>query len=139
NPVKQGTFFGDDAGMMGAPANTQSIATNTLKSHGAALFGQATYALNPVFDVVLGARYDYERKNQRVKGEYRPGEGEELIVTQEEASAAESFKAFSPKVGVVFKPTINQSIFGTYSKGFRAGGISQLSSDPSQPPLLSYK
>ncbi|WP_205500074.1 TonB-dependent receptor [Rufibacter psychrotolerans] len=139
NPVKQGTFFGEDAGLMGAPANTQSIATNTLRSHGAALFGQATYTLGTAFDVVLGARYDYEKKRQRVKGEFRPGEGEELILTQEEMAASASFKAFSPKLGLVFKPSINQSAFVSYSKGFRAGGLSQLSSDPSQPPLFAYK
>jgi iron complex outermembrane receptor protein len=30
-------------------------------------------------------------------------------------------------------------LFGSYSRGFRTGGLTQLSSDPSQPPLYTYK
>lgn len=30
-------------------------------------------------------------------------------------------------------------VYGVYSRGFRTGGLTQLSSDPSQPPLYAYR
>ncbi|MFN2439363.1 MAG: TonB-dependent receptor domain-containing protein, partial [Chitinophagaceae bacterium] len=38
-----------------------------------------------------------------------------------------------------YSPSSNQMLFITYSKGFRAGGLTPLSLDPSQLPLFAFK
>lgn len=138
SPVKQGTYFGEDAELVGAPfPNFTSINTNQGNSRGIAFYGQGTYALLPKLEATLGLRYDYERKEQSVLGEFE--QQGEVIVTRPDTSATANFNAVTPKVSLAWHPTENQNLYATYSRGFRAGGITQLSSDPSQPPLVPYK
>ncbi|GAB3833885.1 TonB-dependent receptor [Pontibacter rugosus] len=139
SPVKQGVHFGEDAELVGAPfPNFTSISTNKGESYGAALYGQGTYVLNPKFEITAGIRYDYENKKQGIKGEFQM-DGEDAFITRTDTAAEDSFTAFSPKAGLTFHITENNHLYGTYSRGYRAGGITQLSSDPSQPPLYAYK
>ncbi|MXV51297.1 TonB-dependent receptor [Pedobacter sp. HMF7647] len=138
NPVKQGTHFGEDAELVGAPfPNFTSININQQKKYGFALFGQGTYSISTKLDFTLGLRYDYEHDKQAVEGQFQP-DGEDVIITQPDTSSKAHFDAFSPKLSLLYKLDPSNNIYAVYSKGFRAGGISQLSSDPSQPPLFSY-
>lgn len=138
SPVKQGVRFGEDAEMMGAPfPNFTSININTGEGYGLALYGQGTYSLSPRFDLTAGLRYDYEHKEQRIRGEFVMGGEEAMVVLPDTASEA-SFKALSPRLSLAFHLSANHHLYGTFSRGFRAGGITQLSSDPSQPPLYQY-
>src|SRR6185436_9083236 len=43
-----------------------------------------------------------------------------------------------PKLGLAYKLATTSNVFATYSRGYRTGGLTQLSSDPSQPPLYPY-
>lgn len=139
NPVRQGTHFGEDAGLIGSPIiNFTSINMNTGRSSGIAGYGQGTYSISNKLDLTLGARYDYEHKKQLVKGEFQM-DGTEAITTRPDTSATANFKAFSPKASLSFHSNDNHQWYISYSKGFRAGGLSALSSDPSQPPLFAYK
>ena len=139
NPVKQGTHFGNDAALVGSPiTDFTSINTNLGKNFGVAVYGQGTYALTQKLDLTLGLRYDYEHEKEQIKGEFQM-DGQEAIVTQPDTASATAYHAFSPKAGLAFRVTENQLLYGTYSRGFRTGGISQLSSDPSQPPLYAYQ
>jgi iron complex outermembrane receptor protein len=52
---------------------------------------------------------------------------------------SKAFSALSPKLGLEFTPSGDQLLYLSYSRGFRAGGFTQLSSDPSQPPLFPYE
>lgn len=138
NPVKQATYFGADAAYVGAPdTNFSTINTSTGKSAGIAVYGQGTYHATDRLDVIAGLRYDYERKKQSVMGEYQKDAF--VFPTQADTSATASFSAISPKVGLAYQAQENVNLYLTYSRGFRAGGLTQLSSDPSQPPLYSYK
>ena len=49
------------------------------------------------------------------------------------------FNALSPKLGVDYHLSNNSNLYVTYNRGYRTGGLTQLSSDPSQPPLYPYK
>jgi len=138
NPVKQGTHFGADGPLLGAPfPNFTSIATNKTKSLGAAAFGQGTYSVTSDLDVIVGLRYDYEHVKQNVLGEFQM-DGQPSSVSRPDTSAKANFKAFSPKAGLAYRVNGNHNLFATYSRGFRAGGLSDLGSDPSQPPLYAY-
>ncbi|WP_205502215.1 TonB-dependent receptor [Rufibacter psychrotolerans] len=139
NPVKQAIHFGKDAEMMGAPfPNFSNITTNRGESFGVAFFGQGTYRLSPKLELTAGLRYDYEWKEQTVRGELMM-DGELPMVTRSDTLADARFKAFSPKVSLNYQVGPNSHAYGTYSRGFRAGGITQLGSDPSEPPLYAYQ
>lgn len=138
NPVKQGTYFGDDAALVGSPmTDFTSIAINKEHLYGAAVFGQATYTFNNKLEATLGLRYDYEHDELAIKGEYQPN-GQAAIVTQGDTSSKAGFHAFSPKASLNYRISDNNNLYAVYSRGFRTGGISQLGSDPSQPPLYAY-
>jgi len=138
-PTKTGTYFGDDAAAVGAPmTDFTSINTNIEHNYGAAAYGQVVYTLTPQLDIIAGLRYDLEHKKEEVKSEFQP-KGQSAVVTQADTSSKANFTAFTPKLSVDYHLTENNNLFAGYSRGFRAGGISQISSDPSQPPLYAYK
>jgi iron complex outermembrane receptor protein len=141
-PVKQATHFGEDAAFVGAAGSENSLILNTSEgtSKGIAVYGQGTFVIAPKLEATLGVRFDYEKKAEQVQGEfYIDGVNEPVFVTQPDTSATTSFSAFSPKVSVAYHATPNTTIYATVSRGFRAGGLTQLSSDPSQAPLFAYK
>ena len=139
NPVKQAVHFGEDAEMVGSPQkNFSLINTNKGKGSGIALFGQATYKLMSKLDITGGLRYDHEQKKNSILGEYKEDASTGAMVIVPEESASASFNALSPKLGLMYHLNDHANIYLNYSRGFRAGGISQLGSDPSQPPLKQY-
>lgn len=141
NPVKQAVRFGNDADLVGAPdKNFSLINTAKGKNRGIAFFGQLTYALTDKLDVIGGLRFDYEKRKLAVLGEYQKDpDPNPLFPTQPDTSATNSFNAFSPKLGLAYRASENSNLYVTYSRGYRTGGLTQLSSDPSQPPLYPYK
>jgi iron complex outermembrane receptor protein len=139
NPSKQATHFGKDAALVGSPDSNFSLITSTkAKNTGIALYGQTSYALSKKLSLIAGLRYDYESKSLSVLGEYAK-DGEMSFVTRPDTSSTLHFNAVSPKLGLDFAVAGNSNLFASYSKGYRTGGLTQLSSDPSQPPLYPYK
>ena len=139
SPTKQGTHFGKDAADVGSPiANFTSININTSTNYGIAFYGQATYSVSHQVDVTAGLRYDYEHKKQFINGAFQ-ADGGPVITTRSDTSSTANFKAVTPKLSVSWHLTANNNLYASYSRGFRAGGISQLGADPSQPPLYAYK
>jgi iron complex outermembrane receptor protein len=141
SPTKQTTNFGADAAMVQGPdVDVSLINTTKAKSKGAAAFAQATYAITSKLDITGGLRYDYEKKNQSVLGEYQKDPNPvPLFAYRSDTAASAKFHAFSPKVSIAYKALPNNLLFASYSKGFRAGGLTALAADPSQPALFSYK
>lgn len=139
SPSKVGTYFGADAADIGSPiSDFTSVNTNIERNYGAAVYGQVVYIFSPQWDVTAGLRYDYEHKKEEVKGEFQP-DGGDAQVTQNDTSSTATFHAITPKISLAYHITPQNNLYGSYSRGFRAGGISQISSDPSQPPLFVYK
>jgi len=140
-PNKQATRFGNDADLLGVPdKNFSTIATSKGKSTGAAFFGQVSYEVNNRVQLTAGIRYDYEHKKQDVLGQYQHDpDPNPMFDTRPDTSASANFNAFSPSVTANYLITKNNTVYFTYSRGFRAGGFTQLSSDPSQPPLFKFK
>ncbi len=138
-PNKQGTYFGADAAAVGSPiTNFTSINTNISRNFGVAVYGQVTYVVSPQFDITAGIRYDHEHKKESVRGQFQP-DGADAIETRSDTSSTANFKAFSPKLNIAYHLTENNNLYATYSRGFRAGGITELGSDPSSPPLYTFK
>jgi iron complex outermembrane recepter protein len=139
NPAKQATHFGRDAALVGSPdSNFSLINTTRAKSTGAAVYGQISYPINKQLSITGGLRYDYENKQLSVLGEYEM-DGQPSFVIQPDTSASVHYSAISPRIGLDFAATRKSNVYASYSRGYRTGGLTQLSSDPSQPPLFPYK
>lgn len=141
NPTKQAIHFGKDAALVGAlDTNFSIINTNQVKSSGVAFFGQTTYALSNKLNIIAGLRYDFEKKNYAVLGEYQKDpDPVPVFETRPDTSAKAHFNAPAPKLGVSYNLEKHSDLFVTYSRGYRTGGLTTLSSDPSQPPLYPYE
>lgn len=141
NPVKQATHFGEDAAFIDPMAipGSASISTSTGTNRGMAFYGQAAYNLSNNFEVAAGLRYDYEHKKQDVFGQFKFDNDPDAIVTQPDTTATTSYNAFSPKISLSYHANSNKTLYLTFSRGYRAGGLTQLGPDPSQPPLYAFK
>jgi len=138
SPSKVGTHFGKDAAAFGSPTDVTSINTNIERNYGIAVYGQLVYTISPKLDLTAGLRYDFEHKKEEIIGASQP-DGQEAIITRPDTSSKANFKAFTPKFSLAWHVSDANNFYTTYSRGFRAGGISQISSDPFQPPLYAYK
>lgn len=138
-PVKQATRFGKDANLMMIGDSLFSIinTSSTIKK-GFAIYGQATYALSNKLNMSFGLRNDYENQSESVMGQYQHDPSTKLYTTTSDTLGRTHFNAFSPKLSLDYQVNNYSLWYGSYSKGFRAGGLSPLSSDPSQPPLVAY-
>lgn len=141
SPVKQATVFGEDAPLLGIEdANFSLINTSESTGKGVAFFGQGNYSVTPSLHIIAGLRYDYEHKEQSVLGEYQKNEdAQPTFEFQADTTATASFDALSPKLGLSYDISEENIIFMTYSRGFRAGGLTPLTTDPSQPPLYEFE
>lgn len=141
SPTKQATLFGADAPLLDVPDKDFSIInTTTSNAKGGALYAQADYKLTQNWKFIIGARYDFEKREQSILGEYQKDpDPNPAFAFQPDTSATATFTAFSPKIGFAFYPSLTNTLFVTFSKGFRAGGFTPLSSDPSQPPLYPFR
>lgn len=138
-PVKQATRFGIDANLMMIGDSLFSIInTSTTLKKGFAIYSQATYALSNQLNMTFGLRNDYENQTQSILGEYQHDPSTDLYITRTDTLGRTRFNALSPKLSLDYQVNNYSLWYGSYSKGFRAGGLSPLSSDPSQPPLLGY-
>ncbi|MDQ3276904.1 MAG: TonB-dependent receptor, partial [Bacteroidota bacterium] len=141
NPVKQTTRFGGQADLIGAPdKNFSLINTTTATGSGVAFYGQLQYAITQKLMLTGGLRYDREKRKQQILGEYQKDpDPNPLFAYRSDTSATANFSAFSPKLTLAFSPTEKQLLYTSYSRGFRAGGLTPLSSDPTQPALYPFK
>ncbi|GAA0878611.1 TonB-dependent receptor [Algoriphagus jejuensis] len=138
-PTRQGVYFGDDAELVGSPiSNFTTINTNIAEGYGYAFFGQATYSLTQKLKMTVGLRSDYEKKELTVGQELDFGQGDP-IVTQPDTLGRVDYTAVSPKVALAYQLANTNEIYGSYSRGFRPGGLTQIGSDPSNPPLFAYE
>ena len=131
--------FGKDAMLLGIPdTNFTTINTNLAKNKGLAVFGQFSYKISEKLSIVAGLRYDLENRKLTVSGEYYKAPGPAFPVIPD-TSASGNFDALSPKAGLQYLIAEDQSLYINYSRGYRSGGFTSLTSDPSQPPLYAYE
>jgi iron complex outermembrane receptor protein len=138
NPVKQGSYFGADGAVYGAEPFTTAVNINDGKGAGFAAFGQVSYQITEQLTATAGLRYDYEHKRLLASGEYLIPTMDPII-TQGDTLAKANFHAISPKVSLAYTISDNNNVYASYSRGYRAGGITQLASDPTSKPLDTYK
>jgi iron complex outermembrane receptor protein len=93
-----------------------------IKKDSYAAYAEANIDLLPNLTVTAGGRYSYER--QRAWAAFTI-DGSEPSPT-EFPGGPQTFKKFTPRVSLVFRPSTETSLYATYSKGFKSGLINIL-------------
>ena len=106
------------------------IFTNsTTKTDAYGIFAHGIMHVTERLDVVLGARYSYEKKDfvfeQTTVGGIGPLLGLPTL-TADDTRTSESWDAFTPLLTLDFKVTENTNVYGTVSKGFKSGGFNDM-------------
>ena len=139
SPTKQATVFGKNADFIGAPMNDFSVInTNVSNNNGMAIYANGTYNITEKLSIISGIRFDRELRKLSVSSAFEK-KPDPAVITSPETSGKISYAAISPKVGIQFTPRENSLIYLTYNRGFRTGGLTSITSDPSQIPLIAYK
>lgn len=101
---------------------------------GIAVFGQMSYTILPKLEITAGLRYDWENKLMYTQTDMIK-EGTPDTEIQQRIRIPGKYTAFTHKVNLSFKPMDAIMFYGTYSTGFRAGGLNNRTSIPA---FLTY-
>lgn len=108
------------------PANAMYIPLSILEQNenlnAYAAFVQANYDIVPHLELTLAGRYDHDPRSQ-VSGPPDNLGGYEQ----------RTFNNFQPKASLSYKPSPQQTYYGTFSKGFRPGGFNATPTPETQP------
>jgi iron complex outermembrane recepter protein len=138
NPTKQATAFGKDAGLFGVPdTDFALISTNIGLNTGIAGFANAGWKLTDKFQINAGLRLDNESRKLTVGSAYEK-QPDPAFPLAADTTGKSSYSAFSPKIGIQYTLNENGLFYINYNRGFRSGGLTGISSDPSQIPLASF-
>ncbi|HEY7809726.1 MAG TPA: TonB-dependent receptor [Allosphingosinicella sp.] len=96
-----------------------------------AAFADFTFDLTEQFAISLGGRYTHdERRGFVQRGNYLNGpspalggNGTLLGALTSNFTGEKTFKQFTPRASVSFKPTEDHTFYASYSKGFKGGGF----------------
>ncbi|HYE53280.1 MAG TPA: TonB-dependent receptor, partial [Chitinophagaceae bacterium] len=123
NPVKQATRFGQDAKLAGAPDSLFSIInTTTARNYGISFYGQANRIITSKLELIVGLRYDWERKKLSILSEYQKDpDPDPLFPLVPDTAAKILLDAFSPRVGLLFHASEQVNIYFNYGRGYRPG------------------
>lgn len=112
--------FSDEVGFFAGQA------TNTGRAGGKArdlsLFVQDNWAVAPRFVLSLSARFDHRRNSDGIATTRTLATGTSV----ETRFADRTDSAFSPRVGLIYEATDDVSIYGAYSRSFRAPSLNEL-------------
>ncbi|MGH9946722.1 MAG: TonB-dependent receptor [Pyrinomonadaceae bacterium] len=112
--------FSNEVGFFaGQPTN---IASAGGEARDLSLFVQDTWAFAPRFALNLSTRFDHRRNTDGIATTRTLATGTSV----EMLFADRSDSAFSPRVGVVYEVTKDVSIYGAYSRSFRAPTLNEL-------------
>ena len=96
-----------------------------------AIFGDFTYDFSDMFSVSLGGRYTWDERTSDIdRGVFLGGGGSPFfggtgvrILTQSDFTGTADFREFTPRASVSFHPAEDQTVYASYSAGFKGGGF----------------
>ncbi len=112
------------------PGGVTALTFGDVKTDTVAIFGDATYDFSEMFSVSVGGRYTWDNRKAQVLRQtflnggspFFGGNGT-LFATTSDFRGDGSFKKFTPRASVSFKPTPDHNLYASYSKGFKGGGF----------------
>jgi len=113
------------------PGTVTALTFGDVDTETYALFGDISYDFSPMFSVSIGGRYTWDQRTSDIdRGVYLGGGGSPFfggtgvrIVNQSDFTGTADFRAFTPRASVSFHPAENQTIYASYSRGFKGGGF----------------
>lgn len=117
---------GDLIGLPGL--NAQTLGDVNTKTW--SIFGDFTYDLTDQLSISVGGRYTSDKRTSRVLRTTFIGGYSDLFATgaipiavTSDFEGSDTFKEFTPRASISYKPNENHNIYFTYSKGFKGGGF----------------
>jgi iron complex outermembrane receptor protein len=98
-----------------------------LDDHGVGVYGRATFTFSRRLDASVGLRADRESKSATLNTFFSPAIAPAAAVT-----ADRSFSDVSPQLTVSYRLRPNNTVYGTASRGFKAGGFNAASPSGSE-------
>ncbi len=96
-----------------------------------AVFADATFEINEQFGVSVGGRYTWDERQASILRQNYLGGGSTLFggagtpfgAPSTNFSGKNQFDKFTPRASLTFKPNDDNTIYASYSKGFKGGGF----------------
>jgi len=101
---------------------SQTSPQAALDDFGIGVYGQGTFTYNDKLDLVVGARGDRERKDADLNTFFTPA-----IAPPQVVNASKTFSDVSPRFAVAYRATPAATVYGTVTRGFKAGGFNAAS------------
>jgi iron complex outermembrane recepter protein len=89
---------------------------------GLGIYGQGTFTYNGKLDLVVGARGDRENRDADLNTFFTPAIGPPQVV-----NASKTFSDVSPQFAVAYRAVPTATVYGTATRGFKAGGFNAAS------------
>lgn len=95
------------------------------------VFGDFTYDITDRLSVSVGGRYTNDKRTSRIlrttfiggfSNLFPPSTAVPIAVTSD-FTGSKTFKKFTPRASVTFKPSENHTLYLSYSRGFKGGGF----------------
>ncbi len=108
-----------------------------------AVFADFTYKFTDQLSLALGGRYTNDKRDARViRANYLfgpspalGGKGVQLGALTSDFTGRKTFKEFTPRASVSFQPNDNNTLYLSYSKGFKGGGFDPRGLSTAAPDL----
>jgi len=122
-------LLGTTGTLIGLPGlNAQTLGDVDTKTW--SIFGDFTYDVSDHLSLSVGGRYTSDKRSSRILrttfisglSDQFDGSGIPIAVTSN-FSGSDTFKEFTPRASVSWKPDENNNIYFTYSRGFKGGGF----------------
>jgi len=112
------------------PGTVTALAFGDVDTETWAIFGDFTYDFSPQWSVSVGGRYTWDQRHSVINrgvyigggSPYFGGPGT-LLLTQSDFTGTATFKEFTPRASLSFRPNDDNMIYAGYSRGFKGGGF----------------
>jgi len=101
---------------------SQHSPQSTLDDRGLGAYAQGTLTVNRRLDLIVGVRGDSEHKDADLNTFYTPA-----IAPPQVVDASKTFSDVSPQFAVAYRAAPEATIYGTATRGFKAGGFNAAS------------
>jgi iron complex outermembrane receptor protein len=127
----------------GLSAFTNAVVhTNT-----SAIFGDFTYDITPQISLSAGGRYTWDKRSANILRQNYVGGGSALFgggaipfgAPSTNFNGSASWKQFTPRASLSFKPTDRQNLYVSFSQGFKGGGFDPRGVGANAPDLNGDK
>jgi iron complex outermembrane recepter protein len=121
--------------------NFNAYTSGNVKTDTWSVFGDFTYDFSESLALSLGGRYTVDNRNATILRQSKLGTSSEfggapiILATTSNFVGDASFKEFTPRASLTFKPTPDQTLYASYSKGFKGGGFDPRGLSTAAPDL----